>query len=278
MSCPRRSRRFTVVGLALVAAVAFAVACTTSMTGHNQLLLYPETEMAQMGSAAFTDLQSKTPRSSNSAKVTYVRCVANAITAVVPPEQARAVAVTSWQVELFEDKTANAFALPGGKIGVHTGLLQVATTPGQLAAVLGHEVGHVLDRHSNARVSQSTLLETGMQMGAIVLGTDTPQKAAMMGALGVGVQYGVQMPFGRGQESDADQIGLELMAKAGFDPHEAVTLWQNMARAGGAAPPEFMSTHPSSATRISRLEALIPQVMPLYEQAKAAGRRPSCKP
>jgi predicted Zn-dependent protease len=276
MSSLRRSRLFFVVVAPL--SIALAVACATSMTGQRQLLLYPESEMAQMGSAAFTDLQSKTPRSSNSTKVTYVRCVANAITQVVPPEQARAVAVTGWQVELFEDETANAFALPGGKIGVHTGLLLVATTPGQLAAVLGHEVGHVLDRHSNARVSQSTLLNTGMQLGAIVLGTETPEKAALMGALGVGLQYGVELPYGRDQESAADQIGLELMARAGFDPRESVTLWQNMARAGGAAPPEFMSTHPSSDTRISRLEALVPEFMPLYEQAKAAGRRPSCKP
>jgi predicted Zn-dependent protease len=276
MSTPRRSPRFAAVVTAL--AIAFAVACATSMTGQQQLLLYPESQMAQMGSAAFTDLQSKTPRSSDSTKVAYVRCVSNAITQVVPPEQARAVSVTGWEVEVFEDKTANAFALPGGKIGVHTGLLDVATTPGQLAAVLGHEVGHVLDRHSNARVSQSTLLNTGMQFGAILLGTNTVEKQALMGALGVGLQYGVQLPFGRDQESAADQIGLELMARAGFDPHESVTLWQNMARAGGASPPEFMSTHPSSTTRISRLEAQIPTVMPLYEQAQAAGRRPSCKP
>lgn len=261
---------------ALAAALAFG--CATSLTGQQQFLLYPESQMAQMGNAAFTDLQSKTPRSSNSTKVTYVRCVANAITQVVPPDQARAVSVTGWEVELFEDKTANAFALPGGKIGVHTGLLDVATSPGQLAAVLGHEVGHVLDRHSNARVSQSTLLDTGMQFGAILLGTNTLQKQALMGALGVGLQYGVQLPFGRDQESAADQIGLELMARAGFDPNESVTLWQNMARAGGASPPEFMSTHPSSTTRISRLEAHIPKVMPLYQQAQAAGRRPSCKP
>ena len=190
----------------------------------------------------------------------------------------RGVAVSSWEVEVFEDETANAFALPGGKIGVHTGLLTVATTPGQLAAVLGHEVGHVLDRHSNARVSQGALAEIGMQFGSILLGAETPQKQLLMGALGVGVQYGALMPYGRSQESDADLIGLELMARAGFDPSESVTLWQNMARAGGAAPPEFMSTHPSSTTRISQLQAAIPKFMPIYQQAQAAGRRPSCKP
>lgn len=272
----RLSRILAVLGAVLAATIA--VACATSLTGQQQLLLYPETQMAQMGVAAFTDLQSKTPRSSNKAQVTYVRCVANAITQVVPPEQLRAVAVSSWEVELFEDETANAFALPGGKIGVNTGLLQVATTPGQLAAVLGHEVGHVLDHHGNARVSQQTIAQTGMQLGAILLGADTPEKQGLMAALGLGVQYGVLLPYGRGQESAADTIGLELMARAGFDPNESVTLWQNMARAGGAAPPEFLSTHPGSATRISRLQAEIPKVLPLYEQARAAGRRPSCRP
>ena len=271
-----RSRILAAVVATLAATVA--IACATSMTGRQQFLLYSESQMAQMGVAAFTDLQSKTPRSSSSTKVTYVRCVANAITQVVPPEQMRAVAVSSWEVELFEDESANAFALPGGKIGVHTGLLSVAKTPGQLAAVLGHEVGHVLDRHSNARVSQSALAEVGMQFGSILLGAETPQKQLLMGALGVGVQYGALMPYGRSQESDADLIGLELMARAGFDPNESVTLWQNMARAGGAAPPEFMSTHPSSTTRISQLQAAIPRFLPIYQQAQAAGRRPSCKP
>lgn len=277
MSIQSQRSRILAAAVATLAAT-IAIACATSMTGRQQFLLYSESQMAQMGVAAFTDLQSKTPRSSSSTKVTYVRCVANAITQVVPPEQMRAVAVSSWEVELFEDESANAFALPGGKIGVHTGLLSVAKTPGQLAAVLGHEVGHVLDRHSNARVSQSALAEVGMQFGSILLGAETPQKQLLMGALGVGVQYGALMPYGRSQESDADLIGLELMARAGFDPNESVTLWQNMARAGGAAPPEFLSTHPSSTTRISQLQAAIPRFLPIYQQAQAAGRRPSCKP
>ncbi len=279
MPSRRSSSPLVQAALATALAAAIALGCATSLTGRQQLLLFPESQMAQMGATAFTDMQSKTPRSSNSAKVTYVRCVANAITAVVPPEQMRTVAVTGWEVELFEDETANAFALPGGKIGVHTGLLNVAVTPGQLAAVLGHEVGHVLDRHSNARVSQQSIAQTGMQLGSVLLGADTPQKQGLMAALGLGVEYGLLMPYGRDQESDADQIGLELMAKAGFDPNESVRLWENMARAaGGAAPPEFMSTHPSSTTRIARLQASIPNVMPLYQQAQASGRRPNCRP
>ncbi|MEZ4282720.1 MAG: M48 family metallopeptidase [Myxococcota bacterium] len=279
MPSRRSSSPLLQAALATALAGAIALGCATSLTGRQQLLLFPESQMAQMGATAFTDMQSKTPRSSNSSQVTYVRCVANAITQVVPPEQLRAVAVSGWEVELFEDDTANAFALPGGKIGVHTGLLKVAVTPGQLAAVLGHEVGHVLDRHSNARVSQQSIAQTGMQLGSVLLGADTPQKQGLMAALGLGVQYGLLMPYGRDQESDADQIGLELMARAGFDPNESVRLWENMARAaGGAAPPEFMSTHPSSTTRIARLQASIPNVMPLYQQAQAAGRRPNCRP
>lgn len=273
-----RVRRSRTAALLIAIALALVLGCATSMTGQHQLLLFPETEMADMGRTAFTDLQSQTPRSSNSSQIAYVRCVANAITSVVTPEQMTRVAVTSWEVELFEDDTANAFALPGGKIGVHTGLLPVAKTPGQLAAVLGHEVGHVLDRHANARMSQSTLAQTGMQIGAVLIGANTPEKQAAMAALGLGVQYGVLMPYGRGQESAADQIGLELMAKAGFDPREAVTLWENMARAGGPKPPEFLSTHPSDATRIARIQGLLPKVMPSYEEARAAGRVPKCKP
>lgn len=267
--------------LVLLTAVVAALACATSMTGQQQLLLFPESEMASMGATAFADMEKQTPTSTNSTQITYVRCVANAITSVITPEQLAKVSVTGWEVQVFEDKTANAFALPGGKIGVHTGILPVANTPGQLAAVLGHEVGHVLDRHGNARMSAGALAQAGMtavEVVAAMSGPITPAKQMGMQALGLGVQYGAILPYGRGQESAADIIGLELMAKAGFDPHESVTLWENMSRAGGPAPPEFLSTHPSSATRIAQLQAKIPDVMPLYEQARASGRRPNCKP
>lgn len=273
-------RRPFVLLLLLVALIA-ALACATSMTGQQQLLLFPESQMASMGATAFAEMEKQTPTSTNTTQVAYVRCVANAVTSAVTPEELAKVSVTSWEVQVFEDKTANAFALPGGKIGVHTGILPVANTPGQLAAVLGHEVGHVLDRHGNARMSAGALAQFGMtavEMAAAMSGPITPAKQMGMQALGLGVQYGGIMPYGRSQESAADQIGLVLMAKAGFDPHESVTLWENMARAGGPAPPEFLSTHPSSTTRIAQLQAKIPEVMPLYEKARSAGRRPSCKP
>jgi predicted Zn-dependent protease len=253
-------------------------ACATSPTGRSQLILNSEPNMAAMGTVAFVEMQAKMPRTSNSAQIRLVECVANSITGMLTPTELRSIAVQGWEVELFEEPTANAFALPGGKIGVHTGLLEVAVTPSQLAAVLGHEVAHVLARHGNERVSQATFAQTAMQIAESAVGVMSPEKQQLMGALGLGVQYGVLMPFSRAQESEADEIGLELMARAGFDPRESITLWQNMGRASsGQGPPEFMSTHPSHATRIGRLEAAMPEAIAVYDQAVAAGRRASCR-
>ena len=150
--------------------------------------------------------------------------------------------------------------------------LAVAENQHQLATVLGHEVAHVIARHSNERVSNQYAAQTGLQLaGAITRGS--PE---LMGLLGVGAQVGVLLPFSRTQESEADKLGLDLMARAGFDPRQSVPLWQNMARSGGAGQPEFLSTHPSHGTRIQELSARIPQVMPTYESARAAGWRPAC--
>ena len=268
----------SIVLVLFVLVLVMATACATSPTGRSQLLMMSEAQMSEMGRAAFTDMQSQTPRSLNSRQTIYVRCVAKAIIEILAPPELRPIAVDLWEIELFADPTANAFALPGGKIGVHTGLLGVAVTPAQLATVLGHEVSHVLARHGNERVSQSTLAQSGMLFAQILIGADTPEKQELFGLLGLGMQYGVLMPFSRAQESEADEIGILLMARAGFDPRESVALWKNMARAsGGRAPPEFMSTHPSHTTRIKRLEAAMPVALRFYEQAVAAGHRPVCK-
>ncbi len=252
----------------LLAAVS---ACVTSPTGRSQLLLFPETEMEAMGVAAFDELRQDLPESSDARASAYVRCVADAVTDALPSGSG------SWEVVLFQEPSANAFALPGGKIGVHTGLLQVATDADQLATVIGHEVAHVLARHSNERVSTSYATQTGLQLAGSIAG-GSAQGQQLMGLLGVGAQYGVVLPFSRSQESEADVVGLELMARAGFEPRASTALWQNMSRAsGGQQPPEWASTHPAHGTRIARLEAEIPKVLPFYEQARAAGRRPACR-
>ncbi len=262
---PALSRCLVAVGL--VAALA-ATACITSPMGRQQLVLFPESEMATMGAAAFDKLKTDLPTSRDAARQRYVRCVADAITAQLRPgEGAR-----SWEVTVFEDASANAFALPGGKIGVHTGLLQVARDQHQLATVIGHEVAHVVARHSNERVSNQFAAQTGLQLAGSIAG-GSPQ---LMGLLGVGAQVGVLLPFDRAQESEADLLGLDLMARAGFDPRQSVPLWRNMEKAGGGAPPEFLSTHPSAGRRIQELSQRIPRVLPVYESARAAGRRPAC--
>ena len=229
----------------------------------------PDTQINQMGIQAFDALKKEKPVSNNSQYNQVASCISQAIIR----EQGG-----NWEVVVFEDKSPNAFALPGNKIGIHTGMLELVDNQDQLAAVIGHEVGHVLAKHSNERASQEMAVNQGM---AIVQAVSAPQSAlgqTAFGLLGVGAQYGILMPYSREQESEADIIGVDLMAKAGFDPQQSVTLWQKMEQASqGQQPIEFMSTHPANATRIQNLEQHMPQAMALYQQAQAAGKQPRCK-
>jgi predicted Zn-dependent protease len=260
--------------LAATLVALLAVACAVSPTGRKQLTLMPEQQMVTMGAQAFAEIRQDTPRESNAAIVTYVQCVADALTALpeVNGQQAQ------WEVVVFGDDTVNAFALPGGKIGVYRGLLTAAKTPDQLAAVMGHEVAHVLARHGNERVSQQfAVSETLGLIDAWMASGNSAKREAAMGLLGVGAQVGVLLPFSRAHESEADAMGKELMARAGFDPRESVRLWENMAKLGGSSMPGFMSTHPSHDTRIRDLQKGMDGAVALYEQARAAGRTPRCK-
>lgn len=230
--------------------------------------------MNQMGAAAFQSMKGETPIETDPAIVAYVKCIADPIAKA----SGDSTGVKSWEVVVFKDKSANAFALPGGKIGVHTGLLPVAKTDSQLAAVLGHEVGHVIARHGNERVSEGLLVQGALAGASLALGQENPKTPYILAALGIGAQFGVLLPHSRGHESEADLLGLKLMAIAGFDPRESVELWKNMgAAAGGSAPPEFLSTHPANATRIRNLEAHIPENLPIYEAVRREGKVPSCR-
>ena len=181
-----------------------------------------------------------------------------------------------WEVVVFNDDQVNAFALPGGKIGVYTGLLNVAKNQHQLAAVIGHEIGHVIAQHGNERMSQSTLIEMGSQaVNQILAANEVPYNQAIMSGLGLGLQVGVQLPFSRAHESEADIIGLQLMALAGFDPRQSVDLWQNMeAASGGERPAEILSTHPAPQTRIDNLQANMDAAMRAYT---ASQKKASCQ-
>jgi len=248
-------------------------ACATSPTGRGQLIFMPESQMAAMGLQAFQQMKNETPPVKDQAITEYVQCVADAITQL--PEVKKYSA--DWEVVVFDDMAVNAFALPGGRIGVYKGLLAVAENQHQLAAVMGHEVGHVLAQHGNERVSQNfatsqtlALLENWMAAKNVAY------RETAMTALGLGSQFGVLLPFSRLHESEADSIGLGLMARAGFDPRQSVNLWQNMGK-GGKSQAEFMSTHPSHKTRIRDLTAEMSKAMQQYSEANAAGRQPDCR-
>jgi predicted Zn-dependent protease len=249
--------------------------CATSPTGRRQLMLVDGQQMDQMGAQAFEELKKQTKISQDPAQNAYVKCIAKAITTSMAESG-------QWEVVVFQDDTANAFALPGRKIGVHTGLLKVARTQDQLASVMGHEVGHVIANHSAERYSQQAATQSGMQVAGAVTGSILDPNGlgykATMGALGVGAQVGILMRYGRGHETEADVIGLDLMSQAGFNPEEAVQLWRNMAAAaGGKSGPEWLSTHPSSDTRIQELQAKMSPALQKYQAAQAAGRRPNCR-
>jgi predicted Zn-dependent protease len=252
--------------LALLVPMALA-SCGTSPTGRNQLLVFPADQLDAMGVQAFDEMRSQLTVESDPAINGYVRCVATAITNQVPDKR------TNWEVVVFKDDNPNAFALPGGKMGVYTGMLKVAENQDQLAAVLGHEVGHVIAQHGNERMSQQQLTNVALAAAAGSGYLDT----ASMQALGLGAQIGILLPYSRTHESEADIIGLDLMAEAGFDPRQSVQLWKNMEKAGGGAPPEFLSTHPAGSTRIDNLLGHMADALHTYNGARAKGNKPNCK-
>lgn len=248
--------------------VASSLGCATSPEGRSQLMIVPDSKMSDMGVQAFTEMKQKQKIDVSPIDNAFVKCVAGAITDALPDKR-------QWEVVVFQDDQVNAFALPGGKIGVLSGILKVTTTPDQLGAVLGHEVGHVLARHSAERASAQLLEQGGASaLGGILSNPDSKAYPLIMAGLGLGTQYGIAMPHSRTQESEADAIGLELMAKAGFDPRQAVELWRNMDKSGGAQPPEWLSDHPANSRRIDDLTARMPNALALY---KASGHHPNCR-
>jgi len=276
MTPPAAVPRFArpLVGLVVTAVIAGLASCATSPTGRRQLKLFPDEQIAAMGARSFQSLKQDRPVSQDPAVDGYVLCVADALIAELAPQWQ-----SGWEVVVFEDRTANAFALPGRKIGVHTGLLAVARNQDQLATVIGHEIGHVLASHGNERVSQEQLAQIGMATVAAMTDPNSAAGRSTLAALGLGAQYGILLPFSRSHETEADAIGLDLMARAGFEPSESVRLWQNMAAAsGGRRPPEWMSTPPSNRRRIDDLSLSVPAANRLRDAARKAGKRPSCTP
>jgi predicted Zn-dependent protease len=256
----------------VLAVLALCLAgCGESPTGRYQFKLLPAEQVAAMGLQAFAAFKRNKPIETNPRINNYVRCVAQVIIGELPSDG------THWEVAVFRDPAVNAFALPGGKIGINTGLLEVANSADQLAAVIGHEVGHVLADHSNERLSQEFAMATLLNLLYRYIGN--PESIAddiAMQALGLGSQLGVLLPYSRAHETEADIIGLDLMAQAGFDPGASLTLWQNMARTVGGQPPEILSTHPSPKTRLKDLENHMSNPMATYQEGRSRGKKTPC--
>lgn len=253
---------------AVVSLLLSLAACTSSPLDRRQVVLYSDADMAEQGTRSYREMQAEIPATTNPRELQYVQCVANYIVAALDSEdQAR----FEWEVTVFDNEQANAFALPGGKIGVYNGLFGVAVNQHQLAAVMAHEVGHVLANHSNERASQSTIRNVGVAAAQILGASDTALQV-----FDVGSRYGIFLPFNRTQESEADAIGVILMAEAGFNPEESINLWVNMSADGGPRPPELLSTHPSPSSRMANLRRLMPPANALRDSANSRGLNPDC--
>ena len=242
-----------------------AACATVPGTGRNQLMLVDDQQASQLGVGQFEQMKRELPISQNPEHTDLVKEVGRRIAGVVdlPGE-------TEWEFVVFDDDTPNAFALPGGKVGVFTGLLKVADNDDQLAAVVGHEIAHVVARHGSERMSQGLLVQLGGQVleAAMQSQPGTTQGLAMA-AYGLGSQVGVLLPYSRKHELEADHLGMLYMARAGYDPREAVEFWKRFAEygKGGDQPPEFLSTHPLDETRIQELEAILPEALEAYREA-----------
>ena len=256
---------------AAIAAGVTACATTTSPTGRTQYVgAVSQAELNQLGAQAFAQLKAQKQQAGGTQQA-YVRCVVNAVVSQLPADWRQ----MGWESAVFVDNETNAFALPGGKVGVYTGIFDVARNQDQLAGVIAHEIGHVVSRHHDERITRQAGAQGVLGLvGALLGGSGYSQIAGQAGSLLA--QTGFLLPGSRAQESEADVVGQRLMAQAGFDPRGAVSLWENMIKEGGSRPPEFLSTHPDPSARIGEMRQRAASLLPTYEAAREAGRRPNC--
>jgi predicted Zn-dependent protease len=251
---------------ALLSLLLLASCATAPETGRRQLILMDTAQEAQMGLQTFNKLKQQKPQVTSGKDADMVRRVGRRIAKVAPVEHAQ------WEFVLFEDDTPNAFALPGGKVGVNTGILKVTQNEAGLATVIGHEIAHVTARHGAERASQTIGLQVLGAIADAALAQGAPgARQGLMQAYGLGAQVGVLLPYSRVHELEADELGMLYMARAGYDPKEAIAFWQRFAdynrEEGGGKPPEFLSTHPVDARRIAELKALLPRAEAEYARS-----------
>ncbi len=241
------------------------ISCTKApITGRSQFIMVDQAQEMQLGLQSEKKILSTQKISKDPVKNAMVKRVGRRIANVTGQKNYK------WEFFVIDNpKEANAFCLPGGKVFVYSGLFKYIANDAELAAVMGHEIGHALARHGAERMSSGILTQTGGQvLQSVMVGRGSPQTTAMvMSAFGIGTQLGVMLPHSRTQEYEADHIGLVLMAKAGYNPNSALTFWEKFAKSG-QTPPEYLSSHPAPANRIATIRKLIPQVMPIYQKAR----------
>ncbi len=258
------------VGLLLVLAGCSEV----PITGRRQLNLVPDSLINSMSVQQYGQFIAESKLSTDTRQAAMVRNVGQRIVKAVNEYCQKycdedPFAGYEWEFNLVEDKAVNAFAMPGGKVVVYTGILPVTQTEAGLATVVGHEIAHVFAKHGNERMSQMLLVEMGGTALSVAL-QEKPEETRnlFMASYGLGAQIGLLLPYSRRHETEADRLGVIFMAMAGYDPHEAVTFWQRMAaQSKGGTPPEILSTHPAGETRIRDLQEQIPEAMEYYKPA-----------
>lgn len=253
--------------LAILLALGLVSCYTVPESGRTAFNFVPHQQVVALGVSEFENLKAQIPQSRNRAYQERLERVGRAIAAQsssgIPPDQ--------WEFVVFASDQVNAFALPGGKIGVYEGMMELADNDDLLAIIVGHEVFHVDARHSGERLSQQLGIAALTAAGSVALDQylkDDPQTRALaMAAIGVGAQYGILLPYSRQHEREADVQGLMYAARAGYDPRVAIDIWQRMENLGGPRPPEFLSTHPDHGNRIENLRAVMPQAIREYQIA-----------
>jgi len=254
---------------------AFVIACSkNSITGRNQFKLVPESDLQSMASQQYQQFLSTNAvvSSSNNRDAEMVRRVGQRITNAVTQYYtqqglANELAGYKWEYNLVDDKAVNAWCMPGGKIVVYTGLLPITQNEAALAVVMGHEITHAIFTHGNERISQGLTQQLGgMALSVALANKPEATQNLFLAAYGVGTQVGVLLPFARKHELEADRYGLWWAAMAGYNPQEAIPLWQRMENAAsGQRPPEFLNTHPSEGNRIEQLQRYMPEAMKYYK-------------
>lgn len=266
--------------LAVFILLLLAGCSSVALTGRKQLLLVSDSEVMSLSNSSFQDYMKTAKPSTNAANTAMVvrvgKRIANAVETYLRNNgMANEIKNFAWEFHLVQDPEPNAFCMPGGKIVVNEGILPYTQTEEGLAIVLGHEVGHAVAKHSAERLSQQMVASYGGQLLSGVLSNKSAATQNLAQQIyGLGAQYGVMLPYSRRNESEADHLGLVFAAMAGYNPQAAIPFWQRMASGGSKKVPEFMSTHPSDASRINNIRKLLPEAMKYYTPANAPAQSP----